>query len=176
MKKDVKKVLPILLIIPTLYFAFLSLENSVLYEKLFLTPVVVLLVLAIVNKKTNLLFNLASAYTLTGVVLSIPLIFQNFGFDNTAILLLTVYVAGLIIFISMSGFFNTSFFKTIFFGYLVEKWRRLIRVSVVALILYLYFIDFYGQFYSKDILYNFLFYMGVYFTSWLFEPFFKKTK
>lgn len=174
MKKDVKKVLPILLIIPTLYFAFLSLENSVLYEKLFLTPVVVLLVLAIVNKKTSILFNLASAYTLTGVVLSIPLIFQNFGF-NTKILLLTVYVAGLIILISMSGFFSASFFKTIFFGYLVEKWRRLIRVSVVALILYLYYIDFYEQFYNEE-LYGFLFYIGVYFISWLFEPFFKKTK
>ena len=175
MKKDVKKVLPLLLIIPTLYFAFLSLENSVLYEKLFLTPVVVLLVLAIVNKKANILFNLASAYTLTFVVLSIPLIFENFNFDALD-LLLTSYVAGLSIFIWISGFFDGSFFKTIFFGYLVEKWRRLIRVSVVALILYLYFIDFYGQFYSEDILYNFLFYMGVYFTSWLFEPFFKKTK
>lgn len=153
----------------------MSLENSVLYEKLFLTPVVALLILAIVNKKTNILFNLASAYTLTGVALSIPLIFQNFGFDDTAILLLTVYVAGLSVFIWTSGFFDGSFFKTIFFGYLVEKWRRLIRVSVIILILYLYFIDFYEQFYNKE-LYGFLSYIGVYFISWLFEPFFKKTK
>ena len=145
-----------------------------MYEKLFLTPVVVLLVLAIVNKKTNLLFNLASAYTFTGVVLSIPLIFQNFGFDNTD-LLLTVYVAGLSIFIWKSGFFDGSFFKTIFFGYLVEKWRRLIRVSVIILILYLYFVYFYDQF-SNNELYGFLFCIGVYFISWLFEPFFKKTK
>ena len=174
MKKDVKKVLPLLLIIPTLYFALLSLGNYVWYEKLFVTPVVVLLILAIVNKKANILFDLASAYTLTFVVLSIPLIFENFNFDALD-LLLTSYVAGLSIFIWISGFFNGSFFKTIFFGYLVEKWRRLIRVSVIILILYLYFVYFYEQF-SNNELYGFLFCIGVYFISWLFEPFFKKTK
>tara|TARA_X000000950_G_C13752708_1_gene593346 strand:- start:104 stop:625 length:522 start_codon:yes stop_codon:yes gene_type:complete len=173
MKKEVKKVLPLFLIIPTLYFAFLSLESSVLYEKLFLTPVVILLILAIVNKKNNILFDLASAYTLTLVVLSIPVIFQIFDFSAENILL-TSYIAGLSIFIWISGFFDGSFFKTIFFGYLVEKWRRLTRVSVIILILYLYYVNFYEQFYNM--LYGFLFYIGVYFISWLFEPFFKKTK
>ena len=170
MKKDVIKVLPLLLIIPTLYYAALGLI-------ILLIPVVILIILGIVNEKNNILFNFSSAYTLAGMLVwtSHVLIPNSKSGDlDTIEIISAVYMTGLSIFIWISGFFNNSFFKTIFFGYLVEKWRRLIRVSVVILILYLYYIDFYEQFYSKELLYNFLFYIVVFFISWLFEPFFKK--
>jgi hypothetical protein len=173
MKRKIKLLLSLILFPPTLLFIELSFDNTYLFEKIFMIPVLFLLISGLFNtKKANILFVLSALYTLTGMLCFLPVLYFNL---NTMTLILLVYSIVIVVFIWISDFFYSSIFNTVSFGYLATKWKRLIRVLFVILLSYFYYTGIdnnYGL--NNGFEYFLLVYFCIYLFSWVLEPFIKK--